>query len=115
LIVTEFGDEDREPIGIVTDRDIVVEAMAKGVDPEEVTVGDVMSEHPLTASEEDDVAATLESMREQGVRRVPVMDAQSKLVGILALDDLLQVIAGCMSDVAAIVGAQRHTESKVRI
>ena len=115
LIVTEFGDEDREPIGVVTDRDVVVEVVAKGIDPEELTVGDIMTENPLVANEEDDVAEALEAMREQGVRRVPVLDAEGKLVGILALDDLLQVIASCMSDVAAIVGAQRHHESKVRV
>jgi len=115
LVVTEFGDEDRDPIGIVTDRDVVVEVMAKGIDPEELTVGDIMTENPLVVREDDDVAATLEAMREQGVRRVPVMDAKGALVGILALDDLLQVISSCMSDVAAIVGAQRHHESKVRI
>jgi len=115
LIVTEYGDEDRHPIGVVTDRDIVVGVIAKGIEPEEVKVGDIMSENPLVANEEDDITAALDAMRDHGVRRVPVRDAGSKLIGVLALDDLLQYIANCMNDVAVIVGTQRHHESKVRV
>ena len=115
LVVTEFGDTDRVPIGAVTDRDIVLETVAPGIDPEEITVGDIMDQDPpLVANEGDEVAETLEAMRTAGVRRVPVVDSHRNLVGILALDDMLGLLATELETIAVIVGSQRHNESKVR-
>ncbi len=114
LVVTEFGDEKQVPVGIVTDRDIVVEVVAKGVDPEELTVGDVMSEELQLASEEDEVPDVLDTMRQSAIRRMPVVDASGALVGVLALDDLLQLCAADLSAIAAIVGTQRRRETVAR-
>lgn len=114
LVVTQFGDAKQVPIGILTDRDIVVEVTAKGVDPEDLTVGDVMSDDLTLASEDDEIPETLESMRKSGIRRMPVVDAKGTLVGILALDDLLQICAANLSAMAAIVGTQRRQESRAR-
>ncbi|HEV2110212.1 MAG TPA: CBS domain-containing protein [Gammaproteobacteria bacterium] len=114
LVVTSFDDEQRAPIGIVTDRDIVVETTASGIDPEEVTVVDIMSDKVIVAAEEDEVPDVLEMMRKKGVRRVPVVDAKGSLVGILAVDDLLQLCAEDLGAMAAIVGGQRRQESKAR-
>lgn len=114
LVVTELDDERQMPVGIVTDRDIVVEVIAKGVDPNDLTVGDVMSKELELASEEDDVSDVLDAMHESGIRRMPVVDSAGALVGVLALDDLLQLYAADLSTIAAIVGAQRHRESAAR-
>jgi|SRR5579859_4369232 len=114
LVVTSFGAEQRVPTGIVTDRDIVVETTAPGIDPDEVTVGDIMSDQVVVAAEDDEVPDMLEVMRKKGVRRLPVVDAQGALVGILAVDDLLQLCASDLGAMAAIVGGQRHQESKAR-
>ena len=114
LVVIQFGDEDKVPIGVVTDRDIVVEVVSKGIDPEELTVGDIMSANPLMAHIEDSVSATLDAMREHGVRRVPVVDATDKLVGVVSLDDLLRLLATNIGTVASIVSGQRRKESAVR-
>ena len=114
LVVTSFGDEQRAPTGIVTDRDIVVETTASGIDPDEVTVGDIMSDKVVLASEDDEVPDVLEMMRKKGIRRLPVVDRQGALVGILAVDDLLQICAENLGAMAAIVGGQRRQESKVR-
>lgn len=114
LVVTEYGDEHKVPVGVITDRDIVVEVVAKAVTAEELTVGDIMTELPLVASEGDDISETLDAMRGKGVRRVPVVDSKRSLIGVLAIDDLLQVLASDISTVASIVGSQRRQESEVR-
>lgn len=114
LVVTAFGDEQRAPTGIVTDRDIVVETTASGIDPEEVTVGDIMTDKVVVATEDDEVPDVLEMMRKKGIRRLPVVDSKGALVGILAVDDLLQICADNLGAMAAIVGGQRRQESKVR-
>lgn len=114
LVVTEFGDDAQVPVGIVTDRDIVVELIAKGVDPEGLTVGDVMSDGLQIACEDDEVSDVLDTMRASGIRRMPVVDAKGALVGVLALDDLLQLCAADLSAIAAIVGTQRRRETVAR-
>ena len=114
LVVTESGEAKQMPVGIVTDRDIVVEVIAKGVDPEELTVGDIMSDELALASEEDDISDVLDAMRQSAIRRMPVVDSSGALVGVLALDDLLQLYAADLSAIAAIVGTQRRRESVAR-
>lgn len=114
LVVTGYGDTEHAPVGVVTDRDIVVEATAEGIDPEEVTVGDIMCDEVVMAAEDDEVPDVLEMMRKKGVRRLPVVDAKGTLVGILTVDDLLQLCAEDLGAMAAIVGGQRRRESKVR-
>lgn len=115
LVVTEYGDEDQVPVGTVTDRDIVLEAVAPGVDADEITVGDIIDpDPPLVADEKDELSDTLDAMRAQGVRRVPVVDARRSLVGILALDDVLQLVSSQLGVLADIVGDQRRQEAKVR-
>jgi len=114
LVVTRFGDAVKTPVGIITDRDIVVEVTAQGVDPEEITVGDVMSDGPVMAAEDDEIYAVLDLMREKSVRRIPVVDAKGGLTGMLALDDLLQIYTEGLRSLADIVGGQRRRETKLR-
>lgn len=114
LVVTGSQDGGGAPVGILTDRDLVVEVMAKSVDPASVTVGDIMSTELLLAEEEDDISDTLEAMREEGVRRVPVLDEDGALIGVLALDDVLRLYARDIGTMAGIVGAQRTYESYTR-
>ena len=114
VVVIQFGDKEQKPVGIVTDRDIVVEVIAQGVDPDEITAGDIMSENLLLACEDEEVMDVVEAMRKKGIRRVPVVDVDGTLVGVLALDDLLQIFASGISAMADIVGTQRHQESRLR-
>ena len=69
------------PVGILTDRDIALEIVAKGTDPESVCVGDTMSFELTTVTEDDDLMHVIEVMRDKGIRRVPVIDADEALVG----------------------------------
>ncbi len=113
IIVDEDADR-RWPIGIVTDRDIVVEVVAAGLDPRLVKLADLMLE-PLTILEQHvSVAQTVSTMAQKGVRRVPVVDAQGALLGIVTLDDLLAHLAPPLANLGELVGHTRQREMEKR-
>ena len=107
-------DGARKPIGILTDRDIVVEVVAAGLDPTIVKVEEVMTRHPTLVLEDDDASWSLKVMRDRGVRRLPVMSEAGNLVGLVALDDLLESAATGLSDVVQAIGTERLIESQRR-
>lgn len=98
------------PVGILTDRDIVLELIAKEVDLNGVTVGDAMSEELFTLREHQDLLQAVDEMRNQGVRRAPVVNDQGLLVGILSVDDLLGVVAEQIKDIACLVSKGQRRE-----
>jgi predicted transcriptional regulator len=100
LIVTDSRSGGSSPIGVITDRDIVVKVMAMDVDPHTLTVGDVMTPEPLTAADDDGISETLRRMRRMGVRRVPVVGPGGKVSGVLSIDDVLDHVVGQLSDVS---------------
>jgi len=113
LVVTEGSAGARRPIGIVTDRDLVVEVVAADVDYRTLTVGDIMSERPATLKETAGLFEIIAQMRSGGVRRLVVVDANEHLLGIVAMDDLLPVLAEELSALAqAIRVAQRREVQK---
>ena len=114
VVVVEPVAGKNHPIGILTDRDIVVEILAKDVDMTSVTVGDVMSLKLVTVSEQTSLLDTLERMRQHGVRRLPVVDSAGVLVGIITLDDLLELLAEQISKVAALMKHEQHKEQTQR-
>ena len=93
VVVVRYDDDQRKPIGIITDRDIVVELLATDVSLDVVSVGDVMSFELVTARENDSIWDTMHLMRSKGVRRIPVVNDQGGLEGILTSDDLLELLA----------------------
>jgi CBS domain-containing protein len=114
LIVHEQGDDIRKPIGVVTDRDLVLEVMAQEVDPHAVTVKDVMTRQPLIASEGDELAEALQAMRMAGIRRVPVTDGRGALTGIFALDDGIDLITGLLCDISGSIKSEQRQEWRAR-
>lgn len=92
VIVSSEGGRTK-PIGILTDRDIVIELIACDVALDSVSVGDVMSFELVTAREGDSIWDTLQHMRAKGIRRVPVVNDVDELQGILSIDDLLELFA----------------------
>ncbi len=102
------------PVGIVTDRDLVIEILAKELEPEKVSLGDIMSFELVIAQEDDPLWDTLQRMRVKGVRRVPVVDRLGALKGILTSDDLLEVLAGEMSELAKLISREQLRELKTR-
>jgi CBS domain-containing protein len=113
LVVVEPNGE-RVPVGIVTDRDIVVSVIALGLDPASLLVGDIMSDDLLTTSENDDVYETIERMRYRGIRRVPVVNSAGGLIGIVSADDLLEFLAEEMGELSRISSHQQSHEKRAR-
>jgi len=112
IVVVGRRDDAEYPVGIVTDRDLVVEVLAQSLSPEIVTVGDIMSGKLLTAREDDNFWRTLDRMSAKGVRRLPVVDEKGALLGILTIDDVLTALAVGLSDVSRLV--QREIAKEVR-
>ena len=115
LVVVEEKAGRRHPVGIVTDRDIVVEVVAAGVDPDALTVGDIMGPEVATVRESEGLFEALRYMRDKGVRRMPVVDHEGILVGILTLDDLLSLLAEELTELAKLVSHERQREAVVRL
>lgn len=114
VVVVEERDGLRVPVGIVTDRDLVIEVLAAGTDPDKVAVGDMMSADLLTASEHDETLETLQRMRNRGVRRMPVVDERGALKGILTVDDFINMFAEQMEDLVRLVTREQLHERSVR-
>jgi CBS domain-containing protein len=91
------------PIGIVTDRDIVLRCLASNEPPEATRIGDVMSAPVRTVSETTPIEQTLSTMRSLAVRRLPVVDARSRLIGIVSLDDIVDLLAREYTDIGALL------------
>jgi len=114
LIVVEPSGSSMLPVGIVTDRDIVIEAVAPGLDPSTLTAGDVMSAPLATSRASDDLLDALAQMRAQGVRRVPVLDEDGMLYGLVSVQDIVAALAQQTEAVAGVLMAQRSKESQLR-
>ena len=112
VIVVEHRDGQTVPLGIITDRDIVVEVIAQEVDLASVTAADIMSHDLLTVREDEGIWEVLLQMNERGVRRVPVVNGEGGLEGVLALDDLIELFAEELSLLARISGSGRTRERK---
>ena len=109
VVVDPFGSQ--KPVGILTDRDIVVEVLAAGIDPATICVGDIMTPAPVVALRSEDAMWALKTMRDRGIRRLPIVEENGALFGMLALDDLMHYLCGAVSDVAQLLGTERLEES----
>ena len=96
-----IADAAGRPIGVVTDRDLALRVVAAGRDPRATTVGEVMTPEPRTVSETAPIESVLSLMRSGSFRRVPVVNDDGKLVGIVSLDDIL----GLLAEEVALIGA----------
>jgi CBS domain-containing protein len=115
VVVPEEPRGPQPPLGVLTDRDIVVSVVAKGADPASLKVGDVMSMQPVLAGESDGVDLALRTMRKAGVRRLPVVNGRGEIVGVLSLDDLLEFVAREMDSLSGAVRNGRHIEGALRV
>jgi predicted transcriptional regulator len=114
VVVVEDRDGKKVPIGVITDRDIVVQLVAKEVNPSDVTVTDLMGTDLYVAFEEEDIHDAIQRMRYRGVRRLPVVGPDSTLTGIIALDDLLEYLADELVGIARVSSRGRHAERQRR-
>jgi len=114
LVVIKQSEGRVEPLGIVTDRDIVIELIAKAVPIDDVSVGDIMSFALLKVAEDETVFETAQRMRSRGVRRVPVITNTGELAGILALDDILSLLGEELSLLSRLTQREAEQEAKKR-
>ncbi len=98
LVVVAKQGEKTLPIGIITDRDIVVEVIAEKTDPDSLTIKDIMSKDLIMVEEKETLLDTLALMQNQGVRRIIVVNDQGSLQGILSADDAIELIAEAMNN-----------------
>jgi CBS domain-containing protein len=112
LVVVENREGRMEPVGILTDRDIVIEVIAEECGIADVSVGDVMSYALLKVNEKETVFDTAQRMRARGVRRVPVIRDSGELAGILALDDILEMLSEELTLLARLTSREAEQEQK---
>jgi CBS domain-containing protein len=114
LVVVDSADGLERPVGVLTDRDIVITVVARETDPRSLRVGDIMTQQPITVSEADSLEKGLREMRRVGVRRLPVVGQRGELVGIVSLDDVLDIVAGQLQDIAGSIRNERLIEGTLR-
>jgi CBS domain-containing protein len=114
VVVDSMNGGKRVPVGIVTDRDAVVEVMATGLDPKTITVGDIMVQDLVTARENEGVLETMQIMRYKGVRRLPIVGKSGELIGIVSIDDMLEVLAEEISELAKVISREQARETTTR-
>ncbi|MCT9809045.1 CBS domain-containing protein [Acidovorax sp. Be4] len=115
LVVVDETQDLRTVAGLLTDRDIVISVIAPELAPETLRVGEVMSAKPVTVTEDASLLDVMRSMRAHGVRRIPVVTDQQELVGLVALDDILEVLAQELGLLAATIGTGIQRERAQRL
>ena len=114
VVIAEDDHGNNIPVGIITDRDIVIEVLAPDIDIKTITAGDITATELKTIREIDSVWDTIRGMRSRGVRRVPVVNDEGVLVGIVSVDDLLEAISGELSDLIKIISKEQDRERAIR-
>lgn len=114
LVVVEETDSQRFPIGILTDRDILIEVLAEGISLEKISVGDIMATDLVTAKEDEDVFETIQKMRKKAIRRIPVVDPGKNLIGIITMDDVIEIITEEIRDLSGIFSREKEREARTR-
>ena len=114
VVVVEYKDDKRIPVGIVTDRDIVMETVALQVDTEVFTAGDLMSSPVVSVQKDDGFIETLRLMRNNKIRRLPVVSTDGALYGIVTADDIVRLLAMELSMMTSAIVEQPLRESRLR-
>jgi CBS domain-containing protein len=114
LVIVRDRLGERYPLGILTDRDVVVATVAKELDPRSLTAGEIMTRELVTLRQSASVADALGVMRERGIRRLPIIAETGVLVGIVTLDDLLSALGAEVLDFVRVVDWQRTREACLR-
>lgn len=116
LLIVERKDDENIPVGIVTDRDLVIEVLALDVALdvalEKLTVADLMLTELVTVPESADLWDALATMRSRGIRRMPVVNEQGGLEGILTIDDALDLLVEGLDDMVKLVRNEIQHETR---
>lgn len=99
-------EEEMKPVGIVTDRDIAVRVDARNERASDVTAADVMTPDPVTVREDSGLLDVTRTMRGHAVRRMPIVNEDGTLVGIITLDDVMALLTTELADLRSVIQAE---------
>ena len=116
LIVVEPALEDGtyRPIGVLTDRDLVVSVLARGTNPNTLRIEDVMTRMPVVVRADQSTGRAVEEMRRIGVRRLPVVGDHGELFGVVSLDDVVDALSMQLQDLAGSIRSEQAIEHVLR-
>ncbi len=114
VVVVEKKGKNLFPIGIVTDRDVVIEVVATELEPDVITAGDIMLQTLIVVREDADLLETSKLMASKGVRRLPVVSKSGELIGIVTLDDLLEITTSIFLNLTKSLSKEQKNEFKSR-
>lgn len=115
VIVCDRADGLVVPVGILTDRDIVVGIVAMGIPTENVRVEDVMTPTLVTVEAQRGVFDTIQLMEKYGVKRLPVVDGNGSLAGIVSSVDLLGLLGAEIASISRLSERQKTREREIRV
>lgn len=110
LLVADEAAGEAALLGVVTDRDLVLRVMAVGASAEAVAVADAMTRQVVVCRDDQDIADAIRLMRSSGVRRLPVLDAAGRPIGLVTADDLYSALAAQMRDLGQMTLKERVHE-----
>lgn len=110
LVVVEEAGGNRRPLGLVTERDLVFEVIAKCASPEDARIGDLVPERAMTAHCNDGLWETIERMRALQLRRLTVVDSKGSVQGVLSIDDVLQLLAETQINAMHLLRQERQVD-----
>ena len=114
LIVIDKVNDRAIPVGVITDRDLVVEVLATGLDKEAITVDDVMTQELFAVKENTAIHDAINFMRRKTIRRLPLINDNGELVGIITTDDVMEILSEEVLDLAKLIRYEHKKEIRHR-
>ena len=114
IIVVEEHNHKMIPIGMVTDRDIVMATLAVGASPDPFTVGDVMTTNLVTVRENETLNHVIDLMKVHGIKRLPIIGKNQELLGIIAVEDIMSFLSSELSALSEVSQRQKEVEFQRR-
>lgn len=107
-------DANQTPIGMITDRDIAIEVVARRLDPKTLTVCEVMTAPVVTAKLDESMVVALARMREFGIRRLPIVDNDGALVGVISNSNLVEELSSLLDGLVRNIHSSKTREVALR-
>jgi CBS domain-containing protein len=114
IVVDKLNGARKTPIGIVTDRDIVLTLGKKGELDPNCSVRDLMTSNVIVCSPDDGVYETIQKMRTNRIRRIPVINSKDHLIGVIAVDDFIRLLGAELNDLSLVIDLEKKKEKNIR-